>query len=176
MRVEFQAYQTDAVQAAQQIVKRDLESIGVEVALEIVDSSIMFSDDPASNPDTLWRFNADMQIFTHNTYSPDPAAYMKDWTCDQIPQQENNWVGYNVERWCNPEYDALYLQALKELDPDKRQEIFIQMNDMLIEDVVMIPLVHRSWISGANKNIDGIQITPWDNELWNVKDWRYRLP
>jgi peptide/nickel transport system substrate-binding protein len=48
------------------------------------------------------------------------------------------------------------------------------MNDIMIEDVVMIPLVHKAWVSGANAEIEGINLTPWDNELWNVKDWRYR--
>jgi len=176
MKVVYQAYQADIVQETQRIIRRDLESIGVEVEPKIIDSSIMFSDDPGSHPDTLWRFNADMQQFTHNTYSPDPTAYMRDWTCSQIPQQSNNWTGYNVERWCNEEYDALYEKVLTVLDPEERRDIFIQMNDLLIEDVVMIPLVHKSWISGANREIEGINLTPWDNELWNVKDWRYQLP
>lgn len=176
LKVVYQAPLGESEQQIQQIVKEDLESIGVEVELKIVDSSIMFNFG-SSNPNTFWRFNADLQETWITSPSLDPAPYMQYWTCAQIPQQENNWTaGNNAERWCNPEYDALLQQAASELDPEKRQELFIQMNDMLIEDVVMIPMVHVAQVSGANENIEGIELTPWDSEVWNIKDWRRVSP
>ena len=75
-------------------------------------------------------------------------------------------------RWRSPEYDALYKQSQTELDPSKRQEIFVKMNDMITEDVVMIPLIRLPRIAGINNNLEGFDPTPWDGEAWNIKDWK----
>ncbi len=69
---------------------------------------------------------------------------MKAWTCAEAAQMANNWALSNWSRYCNPEYDALYDQAANELDPEKRRQLFIQLNDLLIEDVALIPLVHSA--------------------------------
>jgi peptide/nickel transport system substrate-binding protein len=175
MKVVFQSPVGAALQGSQRIVKGALESIGVEVELKIVDPAIMFSPGSA-NPDSAWRFNADMQELAVRSNSPDPSAYMQFWTCDQIPQKANDWSGINFERWCNPEYDALYQQSTTELDPEKRAQLFIQMNDMLIEDVVMIPIVYLADAQGVSRTIEGVDLTPWDANTWNIKDWRRISP
>jgi peptide/nickel transport system substrate-binding protein len=176
MKVVFQAKVGKSAQEIQQVVKATLESIGIEVALKIIDPSIMFG--PVENPDADVRFNADLIVEAIGSPSPDPASYMLIWTCGQIPQKENGWyAGLNMERWCNPEYDDLYQRALTELDPEKRAQLFIQMNDMLIEDVVMIPLVIVSWAQAITKqNIEGIDLTSWDTTTWNIQDWRRVSP
>lgn len=176
MKVVFQAVVGATVQKTQEIVKKDLGSIGVEVELKITDPGTFYGSAPATNPNNQRRFNADMMEFTHTSFTPDPSDYLRDWTCDEIPQQANNWSGLNLERWCNLEYDALYQQTLTELDPEKRRQLFIQMNDMLIEDVVMIPMVNIAWVSGAAQDMEGIDLSPWETELWNIQDWRRSSP
>lgn len=171
LRLTSQATFGSVVQATQQLIRNDLESIGFDVNFELVDPSIYYGD-PTANPNAYPRFTADLQEVALSSFSPDPTQYMEAWTCDNIPQKENNWAGFNNERWCNPAYDALLAQVKQEVDPDIRRDLFIQMNDMLIEDVVMIPLVNTFWISGAQPTIEGIDPTPWDGEAWNIKDWR----
>jgi peptide/nickel transport system substrate-binding protein len=169
----YAATQGTALEQMQQIVKQNLNAVGVDVNLKIVDASIMFGGDPAENPDNFLRFNADMQMFNISSDSPDPGPYMQFWTCAQIPQQANNWsAGLNIERWCSEAYDDLYRQATTEIDPEIRRQLFIQMNDMLIEDVVMIPLVLRGDVSGVSAALTDIVLTPWDMNTWNIKDWR----
>jgi peptide/nickel transport system substrate-binding protein len=175
MEVVFQGKASAIVQKTQQIVRDALESIEVGVKLKIVDSSIMFSPG-AANPDSAPRFNADMQEFSVRSPSPDPSAYMQYWTCARIPQKANNWsVFLNFERWCSSDYDALYEQSTTEIDPERRRQLFIQMNDMLIEDVVVIPMVYLADAQGVSQTIDGVDLTPWDTNTWNIKDWR-RIP
>ena len=67
---------------------------------------------------------------------------------------------------------ALHRQVSTELDPEERRELFIQLNDMLIEDVAVIPLVQISEIPAISKSLVGFEPTPWDSEVWNIKDWR----
>lgn len=175
LKIVFQTSVNQVRQQTQNIIKQALESIGVEVELKITDSSILFSSNP-SNPNTRAHFASDLLEFYTGSDSPDPGVLMKRWTCDQIPQKANNWSGTNVERWCNTVYDNLYKQSSTEIDPKKRQHLFIKMNDLLINDVVTIPLVHRASISGVSKTIEGVNLTPWDTQLWNIQDWRRKIP
>src|SRR5215211_3787857 len=133
MSLVFLTSISTARQAAQEIVKTALESIGVDVQLKSVDSSI-FLGPPAESTNTRRQFYADLEEFAFSNKSPDPSAYMKGWTCGEIAQMANNWASSNWSRYCNPDYDELYAKAAAELDPELRQELFIQLNDLLIED------------------------------------------
>lgn len=175
MKIVFQTTANSLRQQTQEIVRESLGSIGIDVELKILDASVFFSDDPSS-PNDYHQFAADFQEFFDGNLTPNPGDYMLYWTCDQIPQKVNNWSGEGVERWCHPAYDALYEQSTTEIDPVKREQLFIQMNDMLIEDVVIIPLVHRAQVSGISNLLEGLDPTPWDADLWNIKDWRLSSP
>jgi peptide/nickel transport system substrate-binding protein len=175
LSVTYQAPISVQRQQIQEIVKRALESIGVEVKLKIIDSSVFFGNDPA-NPGTRTHFYADMEQFAASNFVPDPGAYMKSWTCDEIAQKANNWAGRNVERWCSPAYDALYAEAAREMDPERRRQLFVEMNDMLIDDVVAIPIGRRAEVFGTSKGLEGIDLTPWDAETWNIQDWKRVSP
>jgi peptide/nickel transport system substrate-binding protein len=139
--------------------------------LKSVDSSI-FLGPIGESTNTRRQFYADLEEFAFSNKSPDPGAYMQAWTCDQIAQKANNWSLSNWARYCNPAYDALYLQSTTETDPIKRQQLFIQMNDLLIEDVALIPMVDLAMVTAINSDLQGLDMTPWDVEVWNIMDWR----
>lgn len=171
MKVVFQTSVNPLRQKTQEIIKQGLQRIGVDVELKNVDASIFFSSDSANN-DTVEHFYADLEMFTTGNRNPDPSTYMKTYMCDTIPQKLNNWSGDNYSRYCNPEYDRLWQQATQELDAKKRREIFITMNDMLVNDFVVIPLIHRADVVGISNSIQGLELTPWDFNTWNIKDWK----
>ena len=172
MKVLYQTSENAIRQDTQTIIRRALEQIGVEVELKIIDAATYLGGDPES-PNTVEHFYADVQAWDITSVSPDPGLYMQYWTCAQIPQKSNNWLaGLNTTRQCNPAYDALLDKSGQELDPEERRQIFIQMNDILIEDVVLVPLARIARISGVNSSLEGVELTPWDSALWNIKDWR----
>lgn len=172
LRVLFQTTVSPIRQATQGIVKQALESIGVEVELKAVDSSIFFSPDP-TNTNTARHFYADLQEYYTGSSYPDPESYMRWLTCEQVPQQANNWTGSgSIGRWCHPEYDALSEQSATELDPQTRQALFIRMNDLCVEDVALIPLVNLVEINGVSTTLEGVELTPWEPVTWNIKEWR----
>jgi peptide/nickel transport system substrate-binding protein len=171
MSLVFLTSISTARQAAQEIFKAGLESIGVDVQLKSVDSSI-FLGPPAQSTNTRRQFYADLEEFAYSNKSPDPAAYMKAWTCGEIAQMANNWSSSNWSRYCNPAYDELYAQAAEELDPEKRQQLFIKLNDLLIEDYAVIPIIHLKMIAAINADLVGLDSTPWDVDVWNIADWR----
>lgn len=158
-------------QKTQEIIKQSLESIGLGVTLKTIDASVYFSGDPASS-ETLERFEADLQLFATGNTNPDPSAYLKTYTCDEIAQKENNWSKQNYSRYCNPAYDNLWQQANQTLEPQQRQQLMIAMNDLLINQTAVIPLVHRADAAGVSNQLLGVNLTPWDLHTWNIAEWR----
>lgn len=173
MQIVFQTSVNPVRQKTQEVIKQALLSLGVGVELKSIDASIFFSGDPG-NTDTVERFYADLQMFSTGNTNPDPTGYLKFYTCDQIPQKANNWTGDNASRYCNREYDELWQRLTMELDPEKRRQLFIQMNDMLVKEAIVLPLVDRAEVAGVSNGIVGVDLTPWDLNTWNIADWKLR--
>ena len=57
--------------------------------------------------------------------------------------------------------------ALKE-----RARLAKAMNDMVVQNYVIIPLVDRGRVSAHAKTLGGVVLNTWDSELWNIADWR----
>jgi peptide/nickel transport system substrate-binding protein len=174
MSILYQTSINSIRQKTQEIYKQALESIGMEVELKSIDSSIFFGGDPA-NPDSLQHFYADIEEFNNGNSTIEQGPYMKFYTCDEITQKENNYAGRNNQRYCNPEYDALFQQSQLELDPDIRAELFKQMNDILVDDVVLIPICMKPQAAAVSYSIANYDLSPWDADLWNIGEWE-RIP
>jgi peptide/nickel transport system substrate-binding protein len=170
LSVSFQTTVNPVRQQTQDIVKRDLESIGVLVENKMIDSSI-FLGSGNDNTNTRRHFYADLEEFAYGNKSPDPGAYMRGWTCAEAAQQANGWSGLNWSRYCNSSYDALYEKSTTEVNPEKRRQLFVQMNDLLIADAAVVPIVHWADVTGLGKDIAGFDATPWDSETWNIAEW-----
>ena len=175
LSVVYQTSVNPVRQQIQKIVKRSLTALGVGVELRYVDASRFFGGEP-ENTSNFHHFYADMQQYTIGNRLPDPLVYLSWMTCAQIPDAGNNWSGSNDPRWCNPEYDRLVQQAAFELTPETRRDLFIRMNDMLVEDVVQIPLVNAASIHGVGHRLAEPEFTPWDASTWRIADWRPREP
>ena len=169
MTILFTSSVNPVRQKTQEIVKQSLESIGMSVELKSVEAGVYFGD--ATNPDSVHQFNSDLQLFTFDSETPEPDSYMELYACDQISQKENQWSKENSSRYCNLEYDALLDQLATEVDPQKRTDLFVAMNDLLIEDVALIPLVQRSEGYAIASSLTGLDFTPWAASTWKINSW-----
>lgn len=174
LEVRFTAPVNPVRQKTQAMVKQDLEDLGIEVEIERIRVDDFFSANPKQTK-SLNHFYADMQIYSTGNESPDPGIYMGWWTCDKIASQENNWQEPNNARYCNPEYDTLWRNASRELDPEKRTELFKQMDALLIEDAAVIPVVHRAIANAISNTLIGLEPTPWDASTWDIKHWKRQI-
>jgi peptide/nickel transport system substrate-binding protein len=161
-------------QKEQALVKDGWQKIGIETELKSVDASIYFSGSP-SNPDTLDRFETDVQMFTSTFDSPFPNAYMRRFYAGDLArdwaQKANNWSGRNFSKWSDDQYNKLYEQALIEVDEEKGRQLWIQMNDILINAFVDIPLIDRKFAEGKSKALNGPAPGPFDVVTWNIAEW-----
>ncbi len=165
---------TNAVrQDFQALIKQWWAEIGVETELKNIDASVFFGGDPGS-PDTFQKNFADVEMFANNFDGTDPEAYMANWACNQAPQPENQWQGNNMLRFCSEEYDALIAEMAGTGDIEERARLAKAMNDMLMQEYVIIPLVYRGRVSARANSLGGVIINSWDSEIWNTADW-YRI-
>jgi peptide/nickel transport system substrate-binding protein len=156
-------------QKTQQIVKQAAQKVGIDLELKSVTASVFFSSDVA-NPDTYTKFYADMQMYTTTMPQADPGAFMDQYCSWLIATKENKWQGRNITRWRNDDYDKAYRAAESELDPVKRAAHFIRMNDLVIENRVVIPVVARPRVAAISTKLRA-RMSGWDLDFWNLQDW-----
>ncbi|MBY6156700.1 peptide ABC transporter substrate-binding protein [Pseudooceanicola nitratireducens] len=163
---------TNAVrQDFQALIKQWWSEIGVETELRNISGSVFFGGDPGS-PDTFQKFYADVEMYANNFDGTDPESYLAQHTCEKAPKPSSQWQGENINRFCDPEYDALVAELGKTGELDKRAEIAKKLNDMLTKDsYVVVPLVDRGRVSAHSNTLGGVILNTWDSELWNVADW-----
>jgi len=170
LSVLYQTSTNSVRQAAQALVKQWWNELGVEVELRNIDAAVFFGADPGS-PDTLQKFYADIEMFANNFDGTDPEKYLGDWICAEIPRPETQWQGGNHPRMCSEEYDELHAQLGRVAGAEKRAEIAIKLNDMIVNSGSFIPLAHRGRVSAKSNALGGVIMNPWDSELWNAADW-----
>ena len=168
--VSYQTSTNAVRQDAQALIKQWWGELGIQADLRNIDASVFFGGDPAS-PDTFQKFFADVEMYTNNFAGVDPEAYMANWTCKEWPSPESQWQGSNMQRFCDPAYDALSLELAATAGIEARSELVKQMNDMLMQSFSIIPLVHRGGVSAHANTLGGVLITDWDSEMWNVASW-----
>ena len=100
---------------------------------------------------------------------PDPGA---SWTASSPGRsREGEQVARAATRpLSNAEYDRLFRAAEAELDPVKRAALFIRMNDLVVSEHHILPLVYRPQVAGANRNLV-LSLSGWANDLSSVHSW-----
>ena len=163
---------TNAVrQDFQALIKQWWSEIGVETELRNLDASVFFGGDPGS-PDTFQKFYADVEMYANVFDGTDPQAYLAAYRCGNEPKPDSQWQGENINRFCDPAYDALIDELAVTGDLEKRGEIAKKMNDMLTKDsFTIVPLVDRGRVSAHANSLGGVVLNVFDSELWNVADW-----
>ena len=156
-------------QKEQAIIKQGANKAGMEMELKTVVASVFFGSDEA-NPDNLGHFTADLQMYAWQ-FDVDPQPSMRVFPSWEVATKENKFSGRNTTRWRNEEFDRLYKGAETEMDPVKRAAMFIKMNDLVVQNMVVIPLVWRNWVSGVGNKLKGTDISGWDSSFWNLAHW-----
>jgi peptide/nickel transport system substrate-binding protein len=156
-------------QDVQAIMKKNWESIGVKVELKSVPPGTFFTN---TAPDGANHFWYDVEMYT-NSGVPDPLLTLRPtWGSGNIASSANSWQGNNYARYSNADYDKLMSDLAAETDTAKRIAIVKKANDFITQNVVVIPLVNRSFATSAkSKTLKGVNPTPWDSEMYNVADW-----
>ena len=102
----------------------------------------------------------------------DPQEYQSGPLCKHIQTRENNGSLDNNTRSCDPEYDAVFAQLGQTgVDPE-REELVKRLNNIYVGNFYELPLVNRGLVSASLNTLQGVRMNGWDNELWNIAEWR----
>jgi len=170
LKMVYQTSTNPERQKTQQIVKQAAAKGGIDIELKSVLAGVYFSSDVA-NPDTYTKFYTDIQMYTTTMGAPDPQTFMEQFTSWELSSKANKWQGRNITRWHSEDYDKLFRGAESELDPVKRAALFVRMNDMVIQNTVVIPVLWRMVISAVSNKLKNTDISGWDSNFWNLANW-----
>lgn len=164
-------------QRVQAVVKDALVAVGFDVELIGIDGSVFF-DGSAGNDQNFTHFYSDMQQYTDGATSAFPINYMKYWYAgpdgENIAQAENGYTGTNKTRYSNAEYDAEFEQLSGASTQEEAIELFISLNDHVINEVVEIPMVQLvadRFVVSNEINVDNIAVTAFGDVFWNLANW-----
>ena len=170
LKFVYQTSINEPRQKTQAIVKQACAKAGIGIDIKSVVASVYFSSD-VGNPDTYPHFYTDIQMYTTGPNQPDPGIWMRSFLTAEIAQKANKWQGVNTRRWSSPEYDKLFDQAANELNPTKRAALFIQMNDLVVKENVVIGVVYRPGVSAVIKTLQNVNPSGWDSNFWDLTGW-----
>jgi peptide/nickel transport system substrate-binding protein len=156
-------------QKTQAIIKQAAQKAGIDLELKSVTAAVFFSSDVA-NPDTYTKFYADLQEYSNGMNAPDPEVFLRQFCSWEAATKENKWQGRNITRWQNQEYDDIHKAAQVELDPIKRAAMLIKLNELVVNQVVVIPLVMRPNAAAASNRL-AVELSGWDNNTWDLANW-----
>ncbi|WP_395712049.1 peptide ABC transporter substrate-binding protein [Reyranella sp.] len=156
-------------QKTQAIVKQACQKAGIDIEVKAVTASVFFSSDVA-NPDTYPHFYADLQMYNNGPLQPDPEVFMRQFCSWEAASKANKWQGRNITRWQNQEYDDTHKAAQIELDPIKRAALCIKLNELVINNNVVIPVVARLGVAAVKDKLV-VELSGWDNNTFNLASW-----
>jgi peptide/nickel transport system substrate-binding protein len=169
LKYVFQTSINGPRQKTQAIIKQACQKAGIDIEIKSVVASVYFSSDVA-NPDTYPKFYTDIQMFTTTQTQPDCGLFLQQFLTTERATKDNKWQGRNYTRYSNPEFDTALVASQSELDPVKRAALLIKCNDIVIEDVVVIPVVYRPSVQAVSNNLK-VDLSGWDSFMYAVNAW-----
>jgi len=109
-----------------------------------------------------------------NVASPDPTV-TSSLECDQAPGPSNQGQGQNDWWYCNPAADTLMKQSDAQLDPSKRADEIHQLDAILRQDYLNIPLYAAPTMFSYRPDKVGGPVNQFINSpesnFWNMWAW-----
>lgn len=152
LSVDFVVYNSRAeLPLYAEAVQADLKKIGFDVKIKSVDYNLIDQMGIDGDYDLLIS-----NITTANT--GDPEIYLTwYWKTNNNGDNPQNGSGYS-----NPEYDAVLDQLAVEFDKDKRRELIIKAQQILLNDGAALFLGYPQTNIIYNKSLDGVVMYPSD--------------
>ena len=150
-------------EAVAQQLAQQLKDIGILLQVQYVDVPGFFADVLKNR-----RFEAAMYAWVAGI---DPEN-SRLWHSKYIPGRANGFDGQNYSGWRNPEIDKLTEQGKMTVDMEQRKQIYYRMQEVLVQEVPVIPLYYRATIDVVKNNIANYRPNPTPaGNFWNAWQW-----
>lgn len=154
--ITFQYANTGGNPLAAQFLQGQLkEHLGVEITLDPME--------PASFSRLVNAYQHHFALMGWIADYPDPD----NW----LPELFGTGSGNNHSQYSNPQLDDLMRRATLELDEARRLQMWNQAQEMLVNDVPMIFLVHEESLLLYKPYVRGLTLTPMDGSALPGRDF-----
>ena len=140
------------LEAAHFIADAWSKELGLTVVLDVVPLSV-YSTIPSQSP-------YDFAYITWIGDFYDPFAFLHLWSSDS---------SYNLGNYHNPEFDAIMQQVVSNQNPEDRQQLSRDAEDLLLSQKVVFPLAHGLSINIVNT----AKVSGWYDNLLNIHPLKY---
>jgi peptide/nickel transport system substrate-binding protein len=96
---------------------------------------------------------------------------MRQFTSAEVAARANKWQRRNVTRYRHEDYDKLFRAAEVELDPARRAALFVRMNDLLVQQAVVVPIVWRGQVAAVSNRLKDVVRSGWESDVWRLAWW-----
>ncbi len=143
---------TDALPVAiARVIAAQLAEVGIAVELRPLEFHLFLSDVKKGN----------FQLYTLSSAEiAEPSLFRNFFHSSYIPSTKNLYAGLNRMRYQNPVLDDLLDQGSREIDRDKRREIYAKVQDILAAEVPMLPLWHPDNVTVSRRVVQGFRMWP----------------
>jgi len=69
------------------------------------------------------------------------------------------------------DFNKTFDELRAETDAQKAQELWIKLNDLVVNNYISVPLIDRNNTEGKVKALQGPSLRPFDEFCWNIADW-----
>ncbi|MCA3747891.1 MAG: peptide ABC transporter substrate-binding protein [Rubrobacter sp.] len=147
-------------ETAQQVIQQQMEQVGITLKINNSSAETYFGERTPEGDFELgeWAWSA----------TPDPSITTL-FSANQIPPN-----GQNYYRYRNQEVTRLLEQADVTVDQQERARLTRRAQELMAEDVPLIPLYQRPEIYAYADNLEGPEVNPTlATAFWNVGEWRF---
>lgn len=130
-----------------QVLQENLKDIGVELVINPLEYGTYWEIGSGDKGKELELFSSSFQM------QPDPSWATMWFTSDQVGIW--NWM-----RWRNERFDELHKQGLVEMNDEKRDAIYSEMQSLMDEDAVAIWITHGKTFYAYDSETISPALTP----------------
>jgi len=150
-KTTFWTHNVDPFPKISQSIQYDLSQVGIKADIKQLEQG------------TYWT-----AIANQNEHVP---IGMNDWWMDY--PDPSDWIGpnftktsaltngsYNASWWWDPQCEALWQQSNTEMDPAKRIQLFVEMQQIIMEQAPVVPLYQPMLTTMFSKTTGGVYVHP----------------
>lgn len=94
---------------------------------------------------------------------PDPQNFLNLFYGGHVPEKLSDRAYMNPFRFKNAEFDALFEEALKTVDVEKRMELLAKADQILIDEAVIMPIYYDNYIRLVKLDVVNFPINPMEH-------------
>lgn len=130
-----------------EFIQREMEKIGLQVKIDVMPPSTLRQT----------KVQGKLSIFRGSWVAdyPDAENYMFIFHSKNFSPNGPNYTHYSSKV-----FDALYESSIQTRDALKRQALYQQMDSLIMEEAVVIPLYYDQVTRFSQKNVSGLGINP----------------